>query len=218
MYLWIRNGFVCARYEIVFIDTLYCQDYDDSRKTSHSIHFCFADTVNATVDLPSELLITVSPSLPRLASTGVVRVYDHVVDDVCGSNSTTLNPPAGADATYSCPSAGLYNFHTTYTLWGNTSAWYSSFYGFNIGVVVQIVDTEDDEVFARCVGELMVQQGPEGSSTTGAAFLGGIAAGLTGLTAGYMFRKRRIGMIELDPSEESPGNHFELITDPASRV
>jgi hypothetical protein len=93
-----------------------------------------------------------------------------------------------------------------------------------MGVVVKIQDTEDNEVFAMCYGELMVEKGPEGLYATYTGFLGGamVAVSLAGLSAGYMLRKRRIGSIDLleeDPSDESfPGNHFELITDPTSRV
>jgi hypothetical protein len=170
--------------------------------------------VNATQTLPS-LRIRVKPSLPHIP--GLFSVFTAEVDDICNSNATVLAAPAGSDAGYYCPSAGLYNFNTQFTLWGDPEAWYGSTYGYNMGVNVQFYDLEKEEEFAFCYVEVKIKQGPVNSYSTSMGFLGGALAGL-GLTAGYMYRKRRVGTIELDPVEEGTTTHFELISDPGARV
>lgn len=138
------------------------------------------------------------------------------VDDICSYDYASLTPPAGNDAGYSCPDAGLYNFHVNYDLWGSPDSWYATTYGYSMGVSLHIYDTLNDIEFASCYVEVVAKKGSEDYTWTSAALFFPAAVGVTGLTAGYMMRKRRVGLIDLEKEETS--SNFELINDPSTGV
>lgn len=176
---------------------------------------CFV-LVNATTDIPHRTTVTVSPSLPHFPRSGIHTIYNHTeyISQSCG---TVLAPPAGGDAGYSCPDAGVYNFRPNVVLFGNTSSWYGRYHGFSIGLSVHIYDASTGDEYASCYAEMKVKQGQENPATDW-AFLGGGLASLA--LAGYMYRKRRISTHREQQSHESEETttHFELISDPICRV
>jgi hypothetical protein len=175
-------------------------------------------SVTATSDIPKQVKISVNPTLPHVPSAKWFSVREEEVENICSSNSTTLTPPSGNDAGYKCPGAGLYNFKVSSNIWGNPEAWYSSTYGYNMGASVKFYDSVNEEEFSTCYFDIMVQKGPNDYSFMNGGFLFPAAIGLTGITAGFMLRKRRTGMVDLEPSEEGATTNFELIIDPSTRV
>lgn len=160
-----------------------------------------------------------SPSLPHVPGSGWFSSYDYSgkVKDNCGS---TLSIPAGNDAGYSCPEAGLYNVHSTFKLFGASSAWYASAHGYNIGVGVRMYDLTDNSEFGFCYAEIRVKEGTY-SPATDWAIVGG--AGVLASMAGYLYRKRRVAAAaaaaEGGYAEDGrTTSHFELVSDPVSTV
>jgi hypothetical protein len=168
--------------------------------------------------MPQQAQISVQPTLPNLHAGLPFSTREAEVADICSSNSTTLTPPAGNDAGYVCPGAGVYNVHMYSEIWGNPGAWYASTYGYNMGGSVRIQDPVNDEEFATCYFDLTVEKGPNDYSFLNGGFLLPAAIGLTGLTAGLMLRKRRLGVVDLESSDEGTTTNFELIVDPSTRV
>jgi hypothetical protein len=181
---------------------------------------CFYHLVNATTDLPGEIKITVLPSLPHLPGNGMFAsyIYQNHTSYSCG---TLLAPPAGDDAAYSCPDAGIYNLHTTFPMFGNSSAWYGNSHGFNVGLNIKVFDVKNNVDYGFCYVEMRVKEGIyDGtySSSTDWAFLGG---GLASVAAvGYMYRKRRIVTLDLhsESSEDCTTTNFELVSDQIANV
>jgi hypothetical protein len=175
----------------------------------------FVHSVTATQDFPFQSHVVLTPSIPRLSGFGGLGSLEATgyTSEYCGS---ILSAPAGNDAGYTCPEAGLYNFRLTFALFGESLAWYANFHGFNVGLNVKITDAETGDEYALCYAEVKVKTGTNsnGVSTSWGFLLGG--AGLAGLTAlGYVYQKRRVATAA--QSEEMGGN-FELINDQIMRV
>ena len=175
--------------------------------------------VNATTDLPYLTRLTVSPSIPHFPSMSTAATYN-ATDYISNSCGTILTPPAGADAGYSCPDAGVYNIRGTMVMFGNTSAWYKNYYGFNVGLNVRLYNAVTNDVYATCYAEIGVYQGAENPSTDW-SWMGG--AGLTGvLMAGYVYRKRKVTTPRIPASTfdslEEPVTNFELVGDSTRQV
>jgi len=161
-----------------------------------------------------------TPSVARLsrASWGSIEATDYT-SNYC---SSILHAPAGADAGYTCPEAGLYNVRLTFPLFGESLAWYGDTYGYNIGLSMKVSDAATGDDYAFCYTEIKVSKGTyrhtnHGVSTTWGALVGG--AGLAGLSAallGFAYRKRRVATTE-GTSEEMVTN-FELVNDPILNV
>lgn len=186
-------------------------------------------TGNATQDFPDSLRVKVAPTIPNLPASGLFSVYNELVDDVCNLNRTTIVPPEGDDADYACDSAGMYNFHTSFDFFGDRFAWYGDWYGFNIGVSVKLINEVTGTPWATCYIDVMVKKGEDDPVYTSAAFILGVGGtSLLGLAAGLMYKKRRVGVLQLssnhddvgddDEKVDEPTTHFELVTDPSSRV
>jgi hypothetical protein len=151
-----------------------------------------------------------------MAFTGLFSIYEQETSNIC-ANATQFTPPAGDDAGYKCPNAGLYNLHTLFTMWGSADAWWSSLYGYNIVFILKIEDVNENQEYGSCYLEAMVQDGDGSNITTDAGFLGFI--GLSGLAAGLMLRRRKTKESESEFKDHGDGHdHFELIIEPASRV
>lgn len=73
-----------------------------------------------TADIPRPLEVQVQETLPGFYSVGW-NTYNTEIQDICSSGN--LSPPSGEDAGYSCPSAGTYNFHFVYNMFGDRNAW-----------------------------------------------------------------------------------------------
>jgi hypothetical protein len=171
-----------------------------------------SNTVNATANLPKHAKVSVYPSIPHMAFTGRFSIYEQETSNIC-ANATEFTPPAGDDAGYHCPKAGLYNVRTLFTMFGSVDTWWSNLYGFNIVFILKIEDLDENKEYASCYLQAMVLDGDDGSITTNAGFLG--ILGLSGLAAGLMLRKRKNERSEIESKDH---NHFELITEPAARV
>lgn len=158
-----------------------------------------------------------SPSIPNLPSSAVIPSYsaEGKVRKLCGS---VLSPPAGYDEPYSCPKAGLYNIETTFSLFGTSYAWYGSYYGFNMGISIDIEDTKTDQSYATCYAEIKVEEGTASPSTDWAFFVGGGVAALSGMAAaGYMRRKRRVTELKAaDNQSEECTSYVELAPETSS--
>ena len=168
-------------------------------------------SVNATTDFPSNPEIKVKPTLPLMPFSGFYSVYDSIASTTNLCNA--ISPPAGNDAGYSCPSAGLYNFGTDYHIWGDPHAWYGNIYGINMGVDVDFLDSYTKEKWATCFVTVRIREGEDEYVYNNAAFIGGATAALTGLAAGLMYKRRRI-LIEGEDNDaalldrdESPTNY-----------
>lgn len=146
--------------------------------------------------MPSEIGLSVRPSLPHLPGSGWFSTYKYQ-DSISNSCGDHLNAPAGNDAGYSCPDAGLYNYRGNFTLFGDPDEWYSSFYGFDLGVTVKVQDVSNEVEYAHCYVELKVKKGHHDSAAAAeAAFFGGGSLALV-VAAGMMYRKRRVASREL---------------------
>ena len=184
-----------------------------------SINFMLR-SVNATADFPHKSRVVFTPSVPHLFGFGG---WDSIESTEYTSNycNSVLHAPAGADAGYTCPDAGLYNFRVTFPLFGESLAWYSDLYGFNIALNMKISNAETGDDYAYCYAEVNVKKGPyrhtsHGASTTWGAVLGG--AGMAGLAAalGYAYRKRRVTTADNTPDEMV--TNFELVNDQIMQV
>ena len=136
-------------------------------------------------------------------------------------DTTVLHAPAGSDAGYTCPEAGLYNFRVTVPLLGDSLAWYGDMYGFNIALNMKISNAETGDDYAYCYAVVNVKKGPyrhtsHGASTTWGALLGG-GAGMASLAAalGYAYRKRRVATVD---TQEEMVTNFELVNDQIMQV
>ena len=149
----------------------------------------------------------------------VFHVYDQHTGNIC-KNATNFTAPAGDDAGYHCPHAGLYNIRTRFTLPGSPSSWWSSLYGMEVDFVLTIWNGTD--VYSKCYLDVLVQDGDDGASMNGSmGFLG--LVGLSGLAAGLVIRKKRkskVAKIEIDDNGDDGEchSHFELISEGVSRV
>jgi len=173
--------------------------------------------VNVTEVIPSEVRVSVTPTVARFPFSGVLSTYKYesYTSDSCG---TRLTEPAGGDAAYSCPDAGVYNYRTNFTMFGDPTSWYGSWNGFSLGISVRVYDVSTNDEFGVCYAAINVKAGPNHPATNWSFFVGGFAS-LTGLAAaGYMYRKRKVATIELNSQSEGSTTHFELVTDPMCRV
>lgn len=188
----------------VFVPCQYC--------TLTYIDFFFA--VNATTDLPSEVKVSVSPSIPHFPDSGVFETY-HYQNYTSYSCDTLLKAPAGDDAGYSCPDAGVYNYRFTFGMFGDPDAWYGSYHGFNVGMSVKIFDVGNNADYGFCYLEMKVKKGAD-SSYSDLAFFGTGLASLTGVAAvGYMYRRRKLATLAPHSHAEAEETitNFELISD-----
>lgn len=174
--------------------------------------------MNATQDFPRKSHIVATPSIPAyLPGFSTIESYEatNYTSHYCGS---VLQAPSGADAGYSCPEAGFYNYRVTFPMFGDSLAWYGNLYGFSFGMKMIISDAETGYEYATCYAEATVKKGPVVASdnvyTNWGAILGG-GAGLLGLTTlGYMFHKRKV----TTASSEEITMNFELVNDPIMHV
>lgn len=131
--------------------------------------------------------------------------------------NSVLHAPAGSDAGYSCPEAGVYNFRATVPFFGDSLDWYRNLYGFNIGLNMKISDAETGDDYALCYAEIKVTKASldygSNLSTGWGAFLSG--AGLAGLAAGYLYRRRRVAIMS---QSDDMNTNFELVDDPFVHV
>ena len=94
-------------------------------------------------------------------------------------------------------------------MFGDPTAWYASYHGYNIGINIKVIDGTTNDDYAYCYLELKVKHG---TSTLASdwAFLGGGFASVAAV--GYMYRRRRVATLELD-SDEGINTNFELVSD-----
>jgi hypothetical protein len=108
-------------------------------------------------------------------------------------------------------------------MFGNTSAWYKSYYGFNVGLSVRLYDAVTNDVYAVCYAEIGAYQGKENPSTDWSV-LGGAGLVSVLLASGYVYRKRKIvgattrAMDDSNHGEEETVTNFELVADSLYRV
>jgi hypothetical protein len=157
--------------------------------------------VKASADIPTSTHVTVH-------AFGVHTVYDGVMD-LCTSN--ILTPPAGDDAGYECPDAGIYNFEMSFVLPGFHS-YYSEWTGFTVPLTATFKDAGTANKVAYCSMKVTVEDSDGSGSSRSAYIAGGALFGIAGL-ASLLSRRRRVGIIQLD-SEEGTLTNFEMIVDP----
>lgn len=124
------------------------------------------------------------------------------------------------NAGYSCPNAGVYNFHFTHNIWGSESAWYSSWSGFSEGIAVHLQHEGGGKDYAMCHLEISVRKAADTSYATTTYFVGVASLGVTSLLAGIFMRKRKEQVLrcgrdnsdEVDEDEEI-ATSFELVQD-----
>eukprot|EP00934_Nitzschia_sp_Nitz4_P001156 Nitzschia sp. Nitz4//scaffold22_size323478//302476//305917//NITZ4_000590-RA/size323478-processed-gene-0.428-mRNA-1//1//CDS//3329543186//1156//frame0 len=157
----------------------------------------FAAQVNATSDLPANATMTISPSIPRLPGYLPTHSYSGKVRNYCGS---LLSPPAGNDASYTCPKAGFYNVIVDgFKIFGDSAAWYATTYGYNIGLSIRVKDDSDHSEYGYCYAEIRVQKGAFSPSTDW-AIVGGAGVVMSAV-AGLVYRRRRRAAISAEELE-----------------
>ncbi len=138
-----------------------------------------------------------------------------MVDDVCDSG--VISPPEVNNAGYSCPSAGLYNFHFTHDIWGTESAWYSSWSGFSEGIAVHLQHEGGGKDYAMCHFDIYVKKSADTSFAKTSYFVGVASLGVIGLITGMFMRKRqlRCGRDDREETyeEDEATTNFELVED-----
>ena len=169
--------------------------------------------VNATADIPRPLKITVTNTLSNWYSWGLSS-NSTVVDDICQTG--LISPPDVDSAGYSCPNAGVYNFHFTHDIWGSDSAWYSSWSGFTQSIVVHLQHEGGGKDYAMCHLDVSVKKSADSSFAKTTYFVAVASLGVTGLLAGIFIRKRkekvhRCGRISVE--EDEMASNFELVQD-----
>jgi LPXTG-motif cell wall-anchored protein len=169
--------------------------------TDYLLFFYHFSSVKASADIPTSTHIIVH-------AFGVHTVYDGVMD-LCTSNIFT--PPAGDDAGYGCPDAGIYNFAMNFVLPGYHS-YYSEWTGFTVPLTVTFKDAGTTDTVAYCSMKVTVEDMDTGGSSRSAYIAGGAVFGIAGL-ASLLSRRRRVGTIQLD-SDEATLTNFEMIVDP----
>ena len=163
--------------------------------------------MTATSDWPQQADVTINPSIPHFSSSGVIPVTSTTTDDLCSSSVVALAPPAGDDASYFCPDAGLYNFNVNWTIFGDPASWYASLYGYEMGVVLKIKDSDTGATFGECYTQVKVEAG-DGSAILYFSFLGVAAIGLSWV--GYTARKRYdMRSDALEESQQEMQAHYE---------
>lgn len=125
-------------------------------------------------------------------------------------------PPEGDDASYKCPSAGIYNFHTSIRLHGDEYSWYSELYGFNTGFVLTIQDPSYPDVnLVQCTLNVQVRKGYDKYDIPG-NYMYGATVGVIGLVL-YGLRRRRLNATttsgQSEEEERTTTVQFEMMTD-----
>lgn len=161
--------------------------------------------------------LTVSNTLPNWYSWGVTS-KSFVIEDVC--SSSVLSPPDVYNSGYSCPNAGVYNFHITHDIWGSSTAWYASWSGYTEGIAIHIQHEGGGTDYAMCTFDVHVKKSSDSSFVQTTYFVGIASLGVMGLVSGMFMRKRKEQVFrcgrddreELDDEEDTVTN-FELVED-----
>jgi len=152
--------------------------------------------INALSEMPSLAKIDIKMGIFGLSFNTIQS------STVKPCNSNSLMPPAGSDAGYACPEAGLYNFYVPFQIPDKEDSFYSNWHGFNVGMTVEITGLDGEDVdYATCNLAIHVGKGEDSSSGSKATY-GYSLMGLAGLAA-LVQRKRRQIMMEADSSTRS---------------
>jgi hypothetical protein len=130
-----------------------------------------------------------------------MNAYNAEVNDICQTG--TLSPPENEDAGYSCPSAGVYNFHFSFKNPGNRRSLFAGWSGYSYGVNVHFRHETEGEDYASCHLNVKVKKSAQDSYLTNTDVVGA-SLGIAGLALGLFLRRRRERVVG-DDCEEADG-------------
>jgi hypothetical protein len=155
-----------------------------------------------------------SQTFPSWYKMGV-NSYNSQIDDVCHSGA--LTPPENDDAGYSCPSAGVYNFHFAFKNPGSRRNIFSGWSGYSYGVNVHFKHETEGGDWASCHVNVKVKKSDTGSYMTNAKFLGVAGLGIVSVAMGFFLRRRRERVAAAGDEYDTTlvATNFELVQDHA---
>lgn len=172
----------------------------------------FLIPVTADYDIPRPMNVHLTNTFPSWYKMGI-NAYNGQVYDVCSSG--VLTAPENEDAGYSCPSAGVYNFHTSFKVPGSRRNIFASWSGYSYGVNVHFKHDTEGGDWATCHMNIKVKKNEYGGYGTTAKFLSVAGLGLASIAMGVFYRRRRERVAGQD-NEGDMGDQFELVNDHAA--
>ena len=178
----------------------------------------FTHTVQTDADLPRPMVVKVSRTFPSFYAMGT-NVYNTEIYDLCDG---AVASPYDDDSEYSCPSAGLYNFHFEFENFGNRKKWYAGWHGFSMGMLIHFKREGGGSDFATCSINVKVKGGEDDSYVTNASMVSVAMLGLAGLLTGLFVRRRteRLATSQenIDEVRKELNTNFELVQDSSSAI
>lgn len=168
------------------------------------------EIVTANSDLPRPMNIHMYKTFPFWYNMGL-NAQNAQINDVC--QISVLTPPENDAASYSCPSAGVYNFHFSFTNPGSRHSMFAGWSGYSYGVNVHFKHDTEGGDWASCHMYVKVKKN---SNDNLAKFVNIATLSIVGLVMGIFFRRRRQRLVAEDNNgeyDEKQGTNFELVQD-----